>query len=370
EDYTDAIVLKNDHNPGSIVVTPKMQGRVMSSTVAGDQGKSLGWVNHELIATGKIKKHFTPYGGEDRFWLGPEGGQFSIFITPGKEMKFDNWYVPAAFNTEPWKMTSKTGNVVTVEKEMTLSNYSGMEFDLQANRTIRLLDASRVQKLLNVQIPDGVQFVAYQTENRIENTGEKPWTKETGTVSIWILSQFTPAPGVTVAIPFKKGSENNLGPIVTTAYFGEISSQRLKVDKDNGIVYFKMDGKKRRKLGLSPQRSRAVEGSYDETNHILTIMQFNKPQQNPGYVNQLWKHQEHPFNGNVEFAYNDGPLEDGSQLGPFFEMESSSPAAFLAPGDSITHNHRIFHFSGSEPQLSNISNAVLGVSIEQIKSAF
>jgi hypothetical protein len=364
--YTDVIVLSGPDSLGQILVTPKMQGRVMTSTTQGDKGKSLGWVNNDLIASGKTKDHMTPYGGEDRFWIGPEGGQFSVFIKPGTKFIYKNWYVPAAFNTEPWKLVSHSDDEVQVKKHMQLTNYSHSQFDVGVKRIIKLLDPSRIKQLLNMQIPDGVHAVAYESENTITNVGDKAWTKDTGAISIWILSQFAPAPGVTVVIPFIQGPKDKLGPI-TTPYFGKVSSKRRRIK--NGVIFFKMDGKKRRKMGISPKRSKGVEGSYDETNHILTIMQYNQVQSNY-YMNQLWKHQKHPYKGQVEFAYNDGPLKNGSQLGSFFEMESASPAAFLSPGDSIEHTHRIFHFSGSEQQLSKISQKVLGVSIEQIKSAF
>ncbi len=368
EKYTDVVVLNNEKSGGSILVTPKMQGRVMTSTLQGEEGKSLGWVNHDLISSGKTKEHFTPYGGEDRFWIAPEGGQYSIFIEPGKEMVFKNWYVPAAFNTEPWKLVDQSDSQVQVHKKMELTNYSGTKFNLDVDRTVRLLGNDKISQMLDVSIPSGINTVAYESENTMTNTGDKAWTKDTGALAIWILSQFKPAPGVTVVIPFKKGSEEELGSVVTTAYFGEISDERLQV-KD-GTIYFKMDGKKRRKLGVSPKRSLGIQGSYDETNNILTIMQYNQPDNETDYMNQLWKQQEHPYKGNAQFAYNDGPLEDGSQLGPFFEMESSSPAAFLAADESITHDHRIYHFSGTEEKLSQISEKVLGIDLESIKSAF
>ena len=88
------------------------------------------------------------------------------------------------------------------------------------------------------------------------------------------------------------------------------------------------------------------------------------------YVNSLWEHQEEPFKGDVLNSYNDGPLEDGSQMGPFYEIESSSPAAFLKLGESITHYHRVFHFIGEEADLDRITKQVLGVSINQITSVF
>ena len=103
---------------------------------------------------------------------------------------------------------------------------------------------------------------------------------------------------------------------------------------------------------------------------MLTILQFNKPAASSGYINQLWEIQKEPFKGDVINSYNDGPLANGTQMGPFYEIESSSPAAFLAPGESLTHTQRIFHFVGDESKLSLISAKILGVSIDQIKSAF
>ena len=366
--YTGVIVLRSPDSLGQVVITPKMQGRVMTSTLDGDNGKSLGWINYDLIQSGKKEEHFTPYGGEDRFWLGPEGGQYSLFIKPGTKMVFDNWFVPAAFNTEPWSLVSAKNDEVTVEKKMHLSNYSKSAFDITVKRTIRMLDKGQIEHFLNIEVPSGVQSVAYVSENIITNSGNNAWTSETGAPAIWILSQFTPSSNVTVVIPYKQGSEDKLGPVATKTYFGTFTSERLK--EENGIIYFKMDGKKRLKLGISPKRSMGIEGSYDVANNILTIMSYNQPEDNNAYMNQLWEHQKHPFNGNAEFAYNDGPLEDGSQLGPFFEMESTSPAAFLKPGESVTHDHRIFHFSGSEESLNKISEKVLGVSIQQIIAAF
>ena len=52
----------------------------MTSTVGGSNSPSHGWINRELIEAGRNDPHINAYGGEDRFWLGPEGGQFSIFF--------------------------------------------------------------------------------------------------------------------------------------------------------------------------------------------------------------------------------------------------------------------------------------------------
>ena len=84
----------------------------------------------------------------------------------------------------------------------------------------------------------------------------------------------------------------------------------------------------------------------------------------------MWELQKQPYGGDVVNSYNDGPPEPGAKpLGPFYELETSSPAAALKPGDTISHTHRTFHLQGSETDLSPVAEASLGVTIDQIKSA-
>ena len=88
------------------------------------------------------------------------------------------------------------------------------------------------------------------------------------------------------------------------------------------------------------------------------------------YLNQAWNPDLDPLEGDALNAYNDGPLEDGSIMGPFLELESCSPAAFLKPGESLSHRHNVFHFTGGEASLSPICEKLLGVSLEKVKSIF
>jgi hypothetical protein len=99
-------------------------------------------------------------------------------------------------------------------------------------------------------------------------------------------------------------------------------------------------------------------------------MQVVLPPKEELYINQLWEMQNEPFKGDVINAYNDGPLDGGGQLGPFYELESSSPAAFLSPGASISHIQCLYHFTGTEEKLVPLCKKILGVSLEQIKNAF
>ena len=79
--------LSDNTGYAKVAVSPAWQGRVMTSTAGGDAGLSFGWINRELIASGKRQPHMNAFGGEDRFWMGPEGGQFSIFFAKGHEIR-------------------------------------------------------------------------------------------------------------------------------------------------------------------------------------------------------------------------------------------------------------------------------------------
>lgn len=364
----DPVVLRNKQGNAQVIVSAKYQGKVFTSTCEGMKGKSLGWINYKLYAKDTILEHMNAYGSENRMWIGPEGGQFSIFFKPGGEMNFKNWFTPAPLDLEPWDLISSSENSALLAKDMQLKNYSGTTFDLRVEREIKLADKEDLNDLLGIDVSDKVDWVGYLSSNKITNTGKKEWTRETGTLSIWMLSMFPTGQNTTVVIPFVEGDASRLGPVATTTYFGEITPERIKYGKD--VIYFKVDGKKRRKLGLAPGRARPVAGSYDENSKVLTIVQYSIPPGIVEYVNQLWPYQEEPFIGDVMNAYNDGPLEDGSQMGPFYEIESSSPAAFLAPGGRIVHHHNIFHFTGDESSLSEIAESVLGVNLVEIKAAF
>src|SRR5947208_13067137 len=69
-------VLLLGRGDAQVAVCPAYQGRVMTSTASGPSGLSLGWTHREHIGAGQLVPHINVFGGEDRFWIGPEGGQF------------------------------------------------------------------------------------------------------------------------------------------------------------------------------------------------------------------------------------------------------------------------------------------------------
>ncbi len=367
EQYKNTIVLESKDGKSSIILSPELQGRVMTSTLNGDEGMSFGWLNYDLIASKRIEEHFNPTGGEERFWLGPEGGQFSIYFEKDKSFEFENWYVPAAIDTDAFNVSERNQESVSFQKQMNLSNYSGTNFNIDVKRKITLLSKDKIAGLLKLASND-FSSVAYETINTVRNIGDHAWEKETGLVSIWLLSMMTPSPEVTVVAPIKEGTESEKGIKVNDNYFGKVADDRLKTTEQN--VFFKADGKSRGKIGFSPQRSTEFIGSYDAQNKVLTILQIPEPKSTDKYVNSAWELQENPYSGDVLNSYNDGPLEDGSQMGPFYELESSSPALALKPSESYNHTQRIYHFKGSKNVLNQIAKKILKVSIEEIEAAF
>lgn len=366
--HTDVITLSDESGQAQVALVAAWQGRVMTSTAGGENGLSFGWINQELIASGKLDPHINVFGGEDRFWLGPEGGQFALFFAKGAKFDLEHWFTPAAMDTAPYRVVSQSRSKAKFAADFTLTNYSGATFQINVDRAVSLLSPGNAWRRLGVKPMTGVNLVAYETDSRIKNTGKEPWQKETGLVSIWILGQFNAAPATTIVVPIKAGPESELGVQVTSDYFGSVPPERLVV-KDNAI-FFSADGKFRSKIGVNPKRSKAVLGSYDAGNKVLTIVQFSQPAGVTDYVNSLWKIQDNPYSGDVINSYNDGPPAPGAkQLGMFYEMESSSPAAALAPGKSMAHLRRTIHLQGDEQSLDKIAQKTLGVSLKEIETA-
>ena len=359
EKHVDVITL--DQGPGKpkVAIVPAYQGRVMTSTVGGSKSPSHGWINRELIEAGRNNPHINAYGGEDRFWLGPEGGQFSIFFKKGDPFDLEHWQTPVLIDTQPYEVITKTEREVTFRHEAKIKNYSDTDFFIRIDRTVRLLDRSRIDNLLGLKLSPAIDVVGYESENILTNIGDAAWTKHGGLLSIWILGMYKHSADTTVLVPYVEGEESELGPIVNADYFGEVPSDRLKVK--NGVIRFSADGKYRSKIGLSPKRAKSILGSYDATRQLLTIVQYNKPQGATNYVNSMWELQDEPFNGDVVNSYNDGPPSPGAKpLGPFYELESSSPALELKPDESFTHIHRTIHLQGDKEVIQGLGKDLLG----------
>jgi len=190
--FADDLAFLAKHGPVHVLEAPggarvalsaKYQGRVMTSAVDAT-GRSFGWINRAFIAAGKTGTQFDNYGGEDRFWLGPEGGQFGLYFPPGKPFAFDVWQVPHAMQEGDWKIAEASKTRAVFEKTLSVTNWSGTSFEVGVVRAVSLVP---------VETAEGVRAVAYETVNTITNLGKAAWKKETGLVSIWILAMYAPS---------------------------------------------------------------------------------------------------------------------------------------------------------------------------------
>ena len=361
------IVLKGENGNAQIIVSAKYQGKVFTSTATGLSGKSLGFVNYKVFDSGVIDEHMNGYGGENRFWLGPEGGKYSVYFEPGVEQVFDNWHTPKPIDIEAWNILFSGEKETILEKAMQVNNYLGTALHLNVIRKITLLERDAAYRMLGIAANPNLNLVAYSTNNTIFNKDDFEWTSQTGTICIWMLDMFNPAPRAVTIIPFVEGKEKESGKIVTSDYFGEIPADRLSIQ--GNAIYLKTDGNYRSKLGLNEKRAKEIAGNYDPDSQRLTITTFNVDK-NAVYLNQEWNPAKDPLKGDAMNAYNDGPLADGSIMGPFLEVESVSPAAFLKPGQGLSHIHNVFHFIGEEADLNLVAQQLLGVSIEEIMNIF
>jgi hypothetical protein len=360
--HRETIVLASADGKAKVAVVPSICGRVFTSTAEGDLGPGYGAINRELIASGKIAPKINGYGGEDRFWLGPEGGQFAIFFKPRTKFTLDDWQTPAPIDTEAYRVVGQSERSITMEHEATFTNWSGNTLACRISRKVELLGPDAVTAAIRVS-PGGASCVAFRTVNAITNTGTNAWTKQSGMLSIWTLGMFKPSARTTVVVPFVPGSEVELGTIVKDDYFGKVPAKRLLVG--GKAVFFRGDGAMRTKIGIPARRTKPLIGSWNPDQGVLTLVAFSFNPSAKDYVNSMWEMQKNPYAGDVVNSYNDG----GAPWGSFYELETSSPALALKPGESGEHTSTTMHFSGTLEALDRIARETLGVSLQDIERA-
>jgi hypothetical protein len=347
---------------GKVLLSAAYQGRVMTSSANGNDGDSYGWINYRLIESGEKKPQFNPAGGEERFWLGPEGGQYALYFKSPDSFNIAHWQVPSVIDTDSFEVKEQDDSHALFFKRATLKNYSGSVFNIDINRKISVLKKQALEEKLHTIIPANIRFIGYESENSITNTGKEKWEPERGLLSIWLLGMFTPTGETKVIIPFKENKRAR--SFITDNYFGTVPADRLRVT--DSCLYFTCDGKYRSKIGLSPGIAMPIASSFDFSRNLLTFIMFSV-EEHGMYVNSKWELQKEPYKGDVVNAYNDGPLADGSQMGPFYEIESSSSARPLKTGETQSYKQVTCHFQGEYQELRKLALAVLHVDLDSIK---
>lgn len=348
-----------------VLLAPAWQGRVMTSTCAGEAGRSFGFVHREFIAAGKPDPRFNNYGGEERLWLSPEGGPFSLWFKPGVAQTLENWYTAPALNEGEWKVVAAEPARCTMQARLALENTAGTKFLFDLNRTVRLLSADDGRRLLGEPIAEllgrsAIRWVGYESENELTNRGAA-LAKQSGLVSIWMLGMLNAGPQTVVVVPYR-GQAPAGGSVVKSDYFGAVPPARLKTLPE--AVLFRADGQYRSKIGIGPVHAKNILGAIDFETPSVTLVHFDLPDDPTrcDYLNNSWGPQDDPFRGDVVNSYNDGPNELGRRLGDFYEIESLSPARELAPGEKLVHRQRTIHVTGPRELLEEVVKGTLGVS--------
>ena len=353
-----------DDEKSQAIIIADYQGRVMTSTANGAAGNSYGWINYNLIESNAYQPHMNAFGGEERLWLSPEGGQFSVYFKKGQSFDFENWQTPPLIDTEAYKIVGSDNSSVSFTITAQVENHSGTAFSIDINRKISMLDKKSILSGLGISSLGECKSVAYESINAVTNK-DADWDLEKGTLGIWLLGMFRPTDKTVIIAPFSNRYSEQL--LLTDDYFGKIPSERIAV-KDSA-VFLKADGKSRSKIGLAPGSAKNVAGSYDAEKGILTIIQYDLDPEGQ-YLKSTWEIHDEPYAGDVLNAYNDGKLEDGTQMGPFYELESSSSTRALKSGENLTHKQRTYHFESDKKTLNNIAKDMLGVELDKIEEIF
>jgi len=356
--HTKIIELVSDKS--RIIISPEYQGRVMTSTSKGFNGLSNGWINYKHIEKSIIDEYANPYGGEERIWLGPEAGEFSVFFT---DKNYAEWKVPSAFDRESFNVDSTSIRSIHLSKKFDLTNSAGTNFKGIIKRTISICDENDISKDLNLNNVNNINVVAYKSENIIKNTGKNEWDKTNGALSIWMLSMLPANDSTIVIIPIKQNINGEVRD-----YLQNLNKERLLSIDQN--VLFKVDGKLKSKIGISPDLVKPIFASYNPSKSILTVIKFSLADASSEYVNSSFEKEADPYDGDVINVYNDGPEEGDEQIGLLYELETSSPAAFLKPNQSITHSQNIYHIESDEKQMNLLLIQLFGISLSEVETAF
>ena len=373
--HTEVAVLEGPAGE-RVVVAPQWQGKTMTSAVGRENSSGFGWLNHAFISSRRVDIQANLHGGEDRFWIGPEGGQFAFYFDSGRPFDFSFWRCPALVDRQPFEVLEQTGKSIRLQAAGHVRNHRGVDFEMRLEREVQLLDRSAIQNWVAQALPsfslaDDVEMVGHESSNQLWNVGERNWLPETGLPCIWNLGMFRPTPRTVMLVPFSPARTPEDKEPINSGYFGALDGKRLQILTGSGVALFVGDGRYRSKLGVAFERARSCLASWTPEEGRLTLVLFNLPERvTHGYCSNLWQLQDDPWNGDVVNVYNDGPNESGSCLGPFYELETLSPALDLKVGQSYEHRHRTVHFLGGREELEGLAAGLLGVSLDEVERAF
>ena len=349
EERTDCIELLNHDRQSRMLLSAEMQGRVLTSTNTGGDGRSLGWISPNAFDHDGLNGN--AFHGEERVWIGPLGSQHSFYYGQIKPLSEDNWDVPASFSDEPFTLVSHDDTSAVFYKKIALTNHVGTHFSMELERKVCLLKAIELSQQHNIN------YVGYEITQRLTNTDTVQWRRETGLATLWDMNSFKGSDSSFAIIPINASRKI---PVYT--YLSELDQSRL-VETSNA-VWFRTDGKYRSKIGLSPQCTKGLLSSYEPEEHTLRIIEFRQSPDDSLYSNSHVYAQEKPYMGESIPIYNHGPMDLSlGEDNAFYELESSAAMQELMPYESIYHYHKVHQFTGAFDDLNLIAFSLLGVDL-------
>ncbi|MFY0653911.1 MAG: hypothetical protein JXQ96_17860 [Cyclobacteriaceae bacterium] len=340
-----------------IALSGVYQGRVFTTSSKGMNGRSYGWLRKDAVEAGNSDVVMSSIGGEGRMIFGPEAGKYSIFFDPGDDQVPENIKISPDLNNKKFILIEKGENSVVYGSDLKIRNANGYVFDIYAKRKIELIKRSAIESQFDLSLPDEVSIVAFSASSEIENIGSEQWSKENGLLAIWDLGCMLPSSECKVIIPLSQPTDS------LTEYFTSTEGRYLI---QNDVAFYKSDAAYMNKIGLPPEYCKNVMGSYSPELDLLNIVHFSFDNDSTStYVNSVWGH-SNPYKGDVINIFNGEVNVALDRNWPFFEFESSSSARELKPEEKMKHMQSIYHFEGDKEDLSKISKAILGISLDEV----
>ena len=337
----------------------------MTTAFDGDDGSALGWIGTEAIQNGPADPVFNNYGGEERLWFGPEGSQFGLHFGSAAQC-FENYRVQDGMSRQPYQVLHRTSTSLVMGARIQLRNAAGTRFDLQVERSIRVLDWIPYTTVA----PGRIEFAGFVSESRVTNVDRLPIRPETGMLCAWTPGLHPFHAGTVVVLPFRAGDINELGPSIRQDYvkdlcLGSVLSPECWSEKVDRAL-FRADGGFRLKAGVSARRAVNRIGAINPGDGALVIQDFDLYPELP-YVAPYWRRltDEELSEGEAASTYIDGPDANGNRAGDFYELESLSPAMPLSPGESFVHRNRVCHLRGDREALNLVSQRFLRTTFDE-----
>jgi hypothetical protein len=346
----ETVILQGPQNNHRLVVAPQLVGRVMASTMTGDQGTIQGWVNQSALEAGAVDPVFNNYGGEERFWLGPDGTSQGLFFRK-KPFTWDNFYVPEPMSAQLFETIALAPDhhSITMQARWKLSNLMGAKFHFEITRTITILDACPYANGLG----DKINYIGFQSDNLVRNVSSSPITPDTGAVSMWLLGNFMQHRRNILILPLTPSPISPALSPIRDEYFrffcagGKLPENRLQ--NSAGFSLIKADGAFGAKFGIAKTGLIDRLGAIDLDADELIIIDYDfYPDMD--YLTNYWREADNLLDGDAANISIAGPPSSHpvipESLG--YELETLSPGLFLAPGQSFHFRNRTFRFSGPQ----------------------